>query len=63
MKSLNTYINEKLKLADVKQNKYNIEELDTKIVDFDDALKKLDNYFNIKHNKKVKNKYIPIKIF
>lgn len=50
MKRIIDFINEKLKITKSK-SKYNIELLNTKIFDFDDALETFNNYFDVEHGK------------
>lgn len=61
MKSLQEIIVEKLKISK-STTKYDIEELDLVIDNFDDALKTFDNYFNVEHGNIIKHRgFVPIK--
>lgn len=61
MKTLKEIITEKLYISKSK-TKYDIEELDTTIVDFNDALKTFNKYFNVEHDKIITGKgRLPIK--
>lgn len=61
MKTLKETIVEKLYISRSK-TKYDIEELDTTIVDFNDALETFNKYFNVEHRNIIKHRgFIPIK--
>lgn len=61
MKTLKEIIIEKLYIRKLK-SKYDIELLDTKIFDFNNALEIFDSYFNVEHGKIITGKgLIPIK--
>lgn len=61
MKSIIDFINEKLYIRKSK-TKYDIELLNTKIFDFDDALETFNKYFDIEHDKIITGKgKLPIK--
>lgn len=61
MKRIIEYINEKLKIRKSK-TKYDIDLLNTKIFDFDDALETFNKYFDIEHDKIITGKgKLPIK--
>jgi hypothetical protein len=65
MKTLKEIIIEKLyisKSSSKSKTNYDTEELNTKIFDFDDALKTFDNYFNDEHGNIIKHRgFVPIK--